>query len=96
MRLLLECRLDPRQSLTDLVELPGIVRFGLGDEASPAALDQRSGDRCGDHGEEADPGQHQGRAMNRPLPCFGVTSPYPTVVTVCSANHRPLPIVGYS
>ena len=35
-------------------------------------------------------------AMNRPTDCFGVTSPYPTVVTVCSANQSPLPIVGYS
>ena len=35
-------------------------------------------------------------AMKRPLACIGVTSPYPTVVTVCSASHRPLPSVGYS
>ena len=35
-------------------------------------------------------------AMNRPTESRGVTSPYPTVVTVWSANHRPLPIVGYS
>ena len=35
-------------------------------------------------------------AMNRPTAASGVTSPYPTVVTVCSANQRPLPIVGYS
>ena len=61
MCLLLECRLDPRQSLTDLVELPRIVRFGLGGEASPAALDQRGGDRRGDHGEQADPRQHHHR-----------------------------------
>jgi hypothetical protein len=34
--------------------------------------------------------------MNRQEASLGVTSPYPTVVTVCGANHRPLPIVGYS
>ena len=32
--------------------------FGLRGEASPAALDQRGGDRSGDHREEADPGKH--------------------------------------
>jgi hypothetical protein len=34
--------------------------------------------------------------MIRPCACSGVTSPYPTVVTVWSANHSPLPIFGYS
>ena len=35
-------------------------------------------------------------AMIRPAERSGVTSPYPTVVTVCSENYSPLPIVGYS
>ena len=35
-------------------------------------------------------------AMYRPVDRWGVTSPYPTVLTVCSANYSPFPIVGYS
>ena len=31
-----------------------------------------------------------------PLTCVGVTSPYPTVVTVCKAHHIPIPMFGYS
>ena len=35
-------------------------------------------------------------AMIRPSTRLGVTSPYPTIVTVCGANHSPLLTVGNS
>ena len=57
--------------------------------------DERARDCGGDHGEESE--YHRASRMwpgFLPAALPGTSSPYPTVVTVCTAHQRPVPTVG--
>jgi hypothetical protein len=98
------------QRLLDPVQTPGQVRqpgieamFSevlrrrvLGIALSLYTRDECRSDRRGDDRKERNALHHHNRTHDPSHRILGVTYPYPTVVTVCSAHHMPSQMVEYA